>query len=154
MSDIIAVKKAIINLLKADSTLQSLLEKDSNGNWPIYHTFVQHSIHKPCITVEDITDQGEVSGLNDSYDGAKRYGWHLAIIQIDCWSTKHADERDQLQVAVQECFLKGSNQNALRSSGVVYIQDPSILALDEPNVKPLLWRKSLRYSVFYILEAS
>ncbi len=146
MSDIITVKKAIIDLLKADSNLQSLLTKDPNGNWPVYHTLVQHKIHKPCVTVEDITDQSEVSGLNDAYDGSKRYGWQFAVIQMDCWSSKHADERDQLQVAVQKCLLKNS------VSGSIYVQEPSIVALDEPDVKPPLWRKSLRYRVMYVLE--
>ena len=70
------------------------------------------------------------------------------MIQIDCWSRKHADERDQLQVAVQKCLLKNS------VTGTVYVQEPNILALDEPDVKPPLWRKSLRYRVFYILEVA
>lgn len=148
MSDIITVKKAIIDLLKADSTLQSLLTKDRHGNWPIYHSLVQHKIHKPCLTVEDITETGEVSGLNDGYNGSKRYEWLFAVIQIDCWSGKHADERDQLQIAVQKCLLKNSISQA------IYVQEPSIMALDESDVKPPLWRKSLRYRVFYILEVA
>jgi len=148
MSTVIDVKKAIIDLLKADATLQGLLAKDRFGNWPVYHSLVQHRIHKPCLTVEDITERGEVSGLNDSYDGSKRYEWVFAVIQIDCWSSKHADERDQLQVAVQKCLLKNS------VTGTVYVQEPSIVALDEPDLKPPMWRKSLRYRVFYILEVA
>jgi len=148
MSTIITVKKAIIDLLKADTTLQALLTKDPNGNWPIYHSLVQHKIHKPCITVEDVTGQVEVSGLNDAYDGSKRYEWCRPIVQVDCWSSKHADERDQLQIAVQNCLLKNSISQAL------YVQEPSIMALDEPDVKPPLWRKSLRYRVLFVQEVS
>jgi len=147
MSTIIAVKRAIIDLLKADSTLQSLLTKDAYDNWPIYHSLVQHKIHKPCITIEDITGQVEVSGLNDAYDGSKRYELNFATIQIDCWSSKHADERDQLATAVQKCLLKNQISQA------VYVQEPTVVALDEPDVEPPLWRKSLRYRVMYVLEA-
>lgn len=151
-SEIKTVKAAVLGVLRDDTILQGLLTKDSNDDWPIYHTLIQHKIQKPCVTVEDVTDQGEVSGLKDGYDGSNRYEWHFAVVQIDCWSSKHADERDQLQVAVQKCLLKGSNQDTLRSSGVIFVQEPSILALDEPDSKPPLWRKSLRYRVFYVLE--
>jgi len=153
MTDIITVKKAILDILKADSTLQNLLGKDKYGNIPIYHSFIQHRIHKPCITIEDVSDQGEVSSLNDAYDGTYRFEWHFAIIQIDCWSSNGPEERDQIQKAVQKCLLNDSNQQALRSNGIIYLQEPSIRALDEMDVKPPLWRKSLRYRVFYILDS-
>jgi len=39
-------------------------------------------------------------------------------------------------------------------TGTIYVQEPSIVALDEPDVKPPLWRKSLRYRIFYILEVA
>jgi len=156
LSTIIGVKAAIIDVLKADQTLQSLLTKDANGNWPIYHSLVQQRIHKPCITVEDVADQGEVSGLKDAYDYdvVKRRQWQHAVIQIDCWSGRSAEERDQLQIAVQKCLLNGSNQVTLRSSGIQSIQDPTIVTLDETQRSPgaPLWRKSLRYRVFYFLE--
>jgi len=154
VADIIAVKSAIINLLKGDEAIRSLLGLDSRGQTPVYHSLIQHRIHKPCVTVEDVTDSGEVSGLNDAYDGVSRYEWHLAVIQIDCWSGRGAEERDQIEAAVQRCLLKGSSQASLRSAGVVSIQEPTIQALDEVDVKPPLWRKCLRYRVFYVLEAS
>ena len=154
MADIIAVKSAIINLLKDDEGIKSILGLDSRGQTPVYHSLIQHRIHKPCITVEDVTDTGEVSALNDAYDDVSRYEWHLAVIQIDCWSGRGAEERDQIEAAVQRCLLKGSNQASLRSAGIISIQEPSIQALDEPAHKPPLWRKCLRYRVFYILEAS
>lgn len=148
MSDIIAVKKAIIDLLKADSTLQNLLTKDRQGNWPVYHSLVQHKIHKPCLTIEYITETTQVSGLNDAFDGSKKYEWLFAVIQVDCWSSIHADERNQLQIAVQRCLLKNEMSQAL------YVQEPTIVALDEPDVKPPLWRKCLRYRVMYVLEVA
>jgi len=157
VSDVITVKKAIINLLREDRTIRNLLGEDQRGNCPVYHSFVQHVIHKPCITVEDVTDQGEVSGLNDGYEipggyeAPRRSEWHHAVIQIDCWSSRNADERDQIQLAVERCLLKGVNQGFLRSKGVVSVQEPLILALDEVDVKPPVWRKSLRYRVFYVL---
>jgi len=154
LTSIVDVKAAIINILKSDVTLQGLVGKDSRGNYAIYHGYIQHRIHKPCVTVEDITDQAEVAGLNDAYDGVKRYQWQHAVIQIDCWSDKNADERDRLQVAVQECLLKKENQDALRDSGIIYLQEPLVLPLDEVNVKPPIYRKSLRYHVFYVLDVS
>jgi len=154
MTDIITVKKAILDVLKADKTLQDLLGTDAQGDVPVYHSLIQHRIHKPCVTVEDVTDNGEVSALNDAYDGVSRYEWHFAVIQIDCWSGRGAEERDKIEAAVQRCLLKGSNQASLRSAGVVSIQEPTIQALDEVDVKPPLWRKCLRYRVFYVLEAS
>lgn len=39
-TDIITVKKAILDVLKADSTLQNLLGKDKYGNIPIYHSLI------------------------------------------------------------------------------------------------------------------
>jgi len=153
MVDIITVKAAIINLLRNDSSLQSLLTKDSNGNWPVYHSLIQHTLHKPCVTIEDALDQGEVSGLNDSYDGSKSYEWREAQIQIDCWSTSGPEERDRLQATVQKCLLKKANQEALRSSDIIEIKIPVIRPLDDVSVNPPLWRKSLSYKVFYILDS-
>ncbi len=147
MSDIGAVKTEILSLLKADETLQGLLGKDPRGNYPVYHSLVQHEIHKPSITVEDIVGQAETSGLNDAFDGVKRYQWRHSVIQVDCWSSKHAEERDRLAVAVRKCLLRNLVDQAL------YIQEPSITVLDETDVKPPLWRASLRFKVMYVLEA-
>ncbi len=154
MSTIVSVKKAIIDLLKTDSGLLNLLTKDSNGDWPIYQSFVQHPIHAPCVTVEDVTSQGQVSGLKDGYDGSKRCEWEFAVVQMDCWSSKNPEERDYLQSSVMKCLLKGSNQDILRSNGIFHVQEPVVVALDELDAEPPLWRKSLRYRVFYILEVT
>jgi len=146
MSGIVTVKQAIINLLKNDPSIQKLLPKDRNGRTPVYHGFIQHKIFKPCITVEDVMDQAEVSGLNDSYDGSKRYSWQFAVIQIDCWSDEGPEKRDKIASAVQKCLLKNT------PSGVIYCHEPVVTALDEPDAKPPLWRKSIRYHVMYTLE--
>jgi len=146
-SRIASIIKAIIDLLKADATIQSLLTKDEFGAWPVYHGYIDHEIHVPCITVMDVTDQAEVSGLNDGYDGAKRYQWQRAAIQIDCWSVNGAEERDSLADAVLKCLLKNS------VSGVLYVQEPLVLTLDETARKPRLWRKAIRFKVMYVLEA-
>jgi len=153
LSGIVAVKKAVLDVLRADLDLQSLLGKDENGDTPVYHSLVQHKMHKPCITVEDVTGQGEVSGLNDSFDGSKRYEWQHGDLQVDCWSGGNAEERDKIAEAVERCFLNGSNQDSLRGNGVISIQEPRSVALDEPNSEPPLWRKALRYRVFYISES-
>jgi len=147
MSDVGAVKTEILNLLKADETLQGLMGKDSRGNYPVYHSLVQHELHKPCITVEDIVGQAETSGLNDGFDGVKRYQWRHSVIQVDCWSSRHAEERDRLVIAVRKCLLRNLVGQAL------YVQEPSITVLDETGVKPPLWRASLRFKVMHVLEA-
>ena len=45
-SKIASIIKAIIDLLKADTTIQSLLTKDEFGVWPIYHAYISHEIQK------------------------------------------------------------------------------------------------------------
>ena len=147
-SDIRSIKAALVTLLKADTTLQTLLGTDARGNRPVYHTFIEATINKPCITVEDITDTAQVSGLKDSYDGAKRYQWQFAVIQVDCWSGKGADERDQIENAVLKCILKNG------VSGSLYFQEPAIVPMDEPSSKPPLWRKCLRFHAMYVLEVA
>ena len=121
-------------------------KKDEYGGMPIYHGYIGHEIHFPCITVMDVTDQAEVSGLNDGYDGEKRYQWQYAIIQIDCWSVNGAEERDSLADAVLKCLLKNE------VSSVIYVQEPLVLTLDEVTRKPHLWRKAIRFKVMYVLE--
>lgn len=147
VSGIIGVKRSIIDLLKSDLTLQSLLTRDLRGQWPIYHSLIQQEAHMPCITVECVTEDTEVPAFNDAFDGLRRFEWCLAIIQVDCWSRRHAEERDRIAAAVEKCLLRNP------VSGTIYVQGSTVMALDETNVKPPLWRKSLRFRIMYIFEA-
>lgn len=146
MSRISAIKNGIVAVLKADSAVQSLLGKDVHGEYPVYPSYFLPKKKFPCITVEEITDQAEVSGLKDGYDGTKRYQWQHAIVQVDCWSAKGQAERNDVADAVMKCLLKNSVSDAL------YVQEPSVTVHDELDVQPSLWRKSLRFKVMYVLE--
>ena len=151
MSTITTVKKAIINLLKADVDLQTLLGKDQKGNIPVYASFEEHKIHKPSITVDDIAETSEVSALNDDYDGQTRKEWCYPVIQIDCWAGDRT-LRDQLASQVRRAILKGQ-ATLRREGGVIMVFPPLVVILDEPDAKPPIWRKSLRYRLWYVLEA-
>jgi len=146
MTDIASIKSSIISILKNDSTLQNVLGRDREGNIPVYASYITRKTSFPCITVMDVTEQSEVSGFNDSYDGNRKYSWQYAVIQIDCWSASGPSERDNLQVAVQKCLLNNT------PAGVLYCHEPIVTVLDEPDAKPPLWRKSIRYHVMYVLE--
>jgi hypothetical protein len=135
------VKKGIREVLLADPSVVGLVDD---------RVFLEWALRKavfPCLSIVEVTDQTEASGLKDSFDGSKRYQWHHAVIQVDCWSQKSAEERDQLANTVEKCLLKNPVE------GAIYVQEPAITALDELDVKPALWRKSLRYKVMCIMEA-
>lgn len=151
MSTVTTVKTAIINLLRADADIQAMLGKDRRGNIPVYAGFEEHKIHKPCITVDDVAETAEVSALNDDYDGQTRREWCYLTVQIDCWAGNR-DLRDQLATQIRKVILKG--QATLRTEGgVIMISPPSVTILDEPDARPPIWRKSLRYRLWYVLEA-
>lgn len=153
MSDVLTIKGALVDLLGNDADIQSLLGKDREGNCPVYLGFerVLQQPFWPCITVDDSYEDGDVSGLNDGYDGSSYKEWYWFVPQIDCWA-KTVSKRDSIVSQVKKTILKG--KAALRSSGVLIIQDPSIVILNELDRKPPIFRKSMRYRIFYIVEAS
>jgi len=101
----------------------------------------------PSVTVTDVTDHGEVSGLNDSYDGGKRYEWDHALIQIDAWA-KTATSRDEISARIKKILLKASTE--FREIGVS-LSAPVVATLNE--AKRLIFRHSLRYDCFFVTEA-
>jgi len=151
VTDAGTVKQAIVDLLKGDADIQTLLGKDRQGEVPVYFGFenILEKTHFPCITVEDITEIGEVSGLADGYNGSNVKEWYHSVIQIDCWA-KSAEKRDSIASQVKKTILKG--KSTLRSSDVIMIQEPSVVIVNEPYRKPAIFRKCLRYRVFYIFE--
>lgn len=153
MSDSGTVKQALVDLLKNDSNIQSLLGKDRRGNIPVYLGFSQvlHRTHFPCITVDDVTEVGEVSGLNDGYDGSKYCEWYWFTCQVDVWA-KTVTSRDQIASQVKKTVLAG--KDTLRNSGIRMIQEPNVVVLNELDGKPPIFRKSIRYRIFYVLESS
>lgn len=76
------VKQRIAEALRADSELSSLLGRDAFGQTPIYRDLmIGRMLWLPSITVSDAYVRCEFGGLNDAYDGARRYEWSHALIQ-------------------------------------------------------------------------
>lgn len=153
MSDSATIKQALVDLLKNDTDIQNLLGKDREGNYPVYLGFerILQQPFLPCITVDDSYEDGDVSGLGDGYDGLTYREWYWFVSQIDCWA-KMVNKRDSIVSQVKKTILKG--KATVRTSGIAMIQDPSVVVLNELDRKPPIFRKSMRYRIFYILEAS
>jgi len=148
MPDLADVKQKFVDVLKADSILVTLLGTDAAGQVPIYKEWPMGKLMwLPEVTVTDIVDHGEVSGLNDAFDGSKRYEWDNAQIQIDVWA-KTAQSRDSMSSRVKKALLKALAD--FRAIGVA-LSAPEILTLNE--AKRLIFRHSLRYRAFFVTEA-
>jgi len=145
------VKAKIVNVLKSDSALASLLGKDRQGQTPIYLGWQKaENLRVPSIIVSEVSETGEVSGLGDCFDGSKRYEWYHAIIQVDVWASS-SSQRDQVSSQVKKVML--ANFAVFKSDGIV-VSPPSVAVLDEVDEKPPIFRHSLRYPVWYVMEVS
>jgi hypothetical protein len=142
LTNIIDVKKEVRDVLLADMGVSSMVGSQVHIGW------FERDFNLPCVTIFDPSETVEPAGINDAYDGSSRYQFRHAIVQIDCWSSRNPEERDRLQDAVQRCLLKSS------LSAVLFVQEPSIRAIDELDVKPLLWRKSLSYRSLFVREVT
>jgi len=148
MPDLADVKQKFVDVLKADSILVTLLGTDAAGQVPIYKEWPMGKLMwLPEVTVTDIVDHGEVSGLNDAFDGSKRYEWDNAQIQIDVWA-KTAQSRDSISSRIKRTLLEALTD--FRAVGVA-LSAPEILTLNE--AKRLIFRHSLRYRAFFVTEA-
>jgi hypothetical protein len=140
MTSIIDVKKKIRDILLADQIVSAIVGTHVFIGW------IERGYMFPCVSIVDVSDQAEVSGLNQGFDGVNRYQWHYAVIQVDCWSSKSAEERNQLKRVVQKCLLRSDAED------VFHVQEVTAQSLNEFDVKPPIWRMSLRYNVTYVLE--
>ena len=148
MTDLADVKQKFVDILKADAPLVSLLGSDAAGQTPIYKEWpMGKMMWLPEVTVIDIVDHGEVSGLNDAFDGSKRYEWDSVLIQVDVWA-KTAQSRDSISSRIKKVLLKAVTD--FRAIGVA-LSAPEMLTLNE--VKRLIFRHSLRYRAFFVTEA-
>ena len=149
MADLTSIKQKIVDILKADVTLGTLLGNDAAGNMPVYlHWPMGKMMFLPEITVTDTVDQGEVSGLNDAYDGTKRYEWSEAQVQVDVWA-RAEESRDLITAQVRKVLLDALAD--FKSIGVS-LGAPLVTSLNE--TRRLIFRHSLRYPAFYVLEVS
>ena len=136
MTDIIDVKKKIRAVLLADSIV-----KEYVGN-RVYIGWFERRYRLPCITIVDTTETGDAGML-----GGERDEYH-STVQVDVWSKNGPLERDQIVKAVKDALGKKENLEDMQSSGFI-LGSPEIRALDELDVKPPIYRKSLSFTVLY-----
>ncbi|MEM2351791.1 MAG: hypothetical protein QXT26_05235 [Thermoproteota archaeon] len=147
MVSVADVKQRIAEALRADSNLAGLLGWDASGQTPIYMDWIMgRMLWLPSITISDAYVRCESGGLNDAYDGGKRYEWSHALIQIDVWA-KSPGQRDELSARVQQVLLAAD----FRDLGLA-LSPPLIIALTEPE--RAVYRHSMRYAVFYAVDVS
>ncbi|MEM2351653.1 MAG: hypothetical protein QXT26_04520 [Thermoproteota archaeon] len=147
MVSIADVKQRITEALRADGDLASLLGRDASGQTPIYQDWIMgRMLWLPSITISDVYVRCESGGLNDAYDGLKRYMWSHALIQIDVWA-KSPGQRDKLSARVQQALLVADFGDL-----GLDLSPPLVIALAEPERS--VYRHSIRYSVLYIVEVS
>jgi len=140
MTDIIDVKKKIRDILLADTTVSSLVDSR------VYIGYFKRSLQLPCITIIDSSENGANADLGGNMDE------YASIVQIDVWSEKNPLERDQIVKAVKSALGNKTNFQSMQSSGFV-LGSPTIRSLDELDVKPLLYRKSMQFTVLYWTES-
>ena len=136
MTDIIDVKKKIREILLADSTVKSLVGSR------VYIGWLERSFQLPCVTIIDPSENGEVGMLGGEKDE------YRSLVQVDVWSEEGPLQRDQLSKAVKASLGKKANFSQMQTAGFV-LGSPTIRALDELDMKPPLYRKSLQFTVLY-----
>jgi hypothetical protein len=148
LTDLSEVKQEIVDILLSDIELCELLGEDPAGDVPIYYGWQlgKHPV-VPSVTVTDIAEVGEVSGLNDGFDGTTRIEWSYVVVQIDVWAPDEAS-RDALSAQVRKAMLLAVVE--FTGLGMSFLSS-YIAVLNEPN--DLVFRHSLRYTIFYQLSA-
>lgn len=150
MTDLADVKNKFLDVLKGNSELVSLLGKDQKGQTPVYLGWQSQKVHLPSVSIIDVADVGEVSGLGDLLAGGKRYEWYHALIQVDVWAGE-TDKRDQVSAQIKKAVLENSVD--FEQAGMM-VSPPSVTPVDEPEVNPPVFRHSLRFPVLYVVEAA
>jgi len=141
MTDIIDVKKKIREILLADSQVKGVVDDR------VYLGWLEEDYTLPCITIIDVTENGDVAELSggmDEYDG---------LLQVDVWCRASASKsgsllRDELAKAVKTALGKKANFQSMQSAGFI-LNPPTVRALDELGMKPPIYRKSLQFRVLY-----
>ena len=136
MTDIIDVKETVRSVLLNDPEVSSLVGSR------VYVGWFERSFRLPCVTIYDVGENGEpacLGGEKDLYNG---------IVQVDVWSSKGPLERDQLAKAVKSALGRKVNFQNMQASGFI-LGSPVVRALDELDVKPPIYRKSLQFTVLY-----
>jgi len=141
------VLENIIAQIKADAGVLALLSKGSGGEYPVFHARQKKKDVYPRITVMDVSIRTEVSGLGDGYDGEYSYDWNTAMVQVDIYSSRDSTERDRIWTVTRQCLLKKTVKATLRALGIILVQQPSTLNVDNLNASPPEYRKMMTYMV-------
>jgi len=140
LTDILDVKKKVREVLLADSQVAGMVDDR------VYIGWYERRFSLPCITIYDPSENGEpamLGGAQDQYNGT---------VQVDVWSGKSPLERDNLAKAVKAALGNKTNFQDMQASGFV-IGSPTVRTLDELDVAPPLYRKSLSFPVLYFTES-
>ena len=140
MADMIDVKKKVREVLLNDSTVSGVVGSR------VYVGWLERSYTLPCITITDVSEVGEPSSLGDDCDK------FTCILQVDVWC-KGVLQRDELAEAVKAALGKKTNLQSMQSAGFI-LSPPMIRALDELDMKPPVYRKSLQFRVHYWTDYS
>ena len=152
-SDLETVLETIIAQLKADVGVIAVLPKGRGGEYPVFHARQKVKDVYPRITVMDVAVQGEISGLNDAWDGSYNYEWNTAAVQIDIYSTRDSTQRDRIWMAAKNCLLKRLVQRALRAEDIIISGAPSSVNVDALTAAPPEYRKMMTYMIFWFSRA-
>ena len=136
MTDIIDVKETVRSILLNDPEVSSLVGSR------VYVGWFERSFRLPCVTIYDVSENGEPASLGGEMDE------YAGTVQVDVWSSKGPLERDQLAKAVKTALGRKVNFQSMQASGFI-LGSPVIRALDELDVKPPIYRKSLQFTVLY-----
>ena len=139
MTDMMDVKKKIREILLADSDIKEIVEDR------VYIGWFERRFRLPCITIFDPSELGEPAKLGGAQDQ------YVGVVQVDVWSRKSV-ERDKLARAVKKALGNKANFKDMQSSGFI-LGAPEVRTLDEIDVKPIIYRKSLRFTVLYWTES-
>jgi len=139
MTDIIDVKNSIKAILLGDAEVSSLVGSKIHVGW------LQRPLNLPCITITDTMENGQVGMLGGGKDE------YTSTVQVDVWSGKSPLERDQIAKAVKAALGKKANFENMQSSGFI-LSSPTIRVLDELDVKPIIYRKSMSFTVLYFTD--
>ena len=145
MTDIKDVKKKIREVLIADASISGIVGSR------VYEGWLDRSYALPCITITDVSENGVEAQLGGNMDE------YNSTVQVDVWckgtSAKSGPlNRDELAKTVKVALGEKANFQAMRAAGFT-LYPPTILPLTETDLKPPVYRKSLRFPVFYFTES-
>ena len=140
MTDMLDVKRKIREILLSDQAIKEIVGDR------VYIGWIERPFRHACITIFDPSERGEPAMLGGTQDQ------YVGTVQVDVWSRKDPTERDRLAKAVKAVLGRKANFKSMQASGFI-LGSPEVRTLDELNVKPPIYRKSLRFTVLYWTES-